>query len=93
MASEMVSEHTAPQRRTAGACNFVDADYEPFMPHLSFSEDDLNKYHPSIEAPDDVDDGREYELDNYDGVFQHGLELVEDIKNKMESQGRRRCEQ
>ena len=68
-------------------------EYQPFMPHLTFTAEELDRYHPSVTAPDDVDDSREVDLDARDEVYQHGLEIVSEIKERMKAEGRRRCEE
>ena len=91
---------TAPSRRQgedkkikiSEANVITDPNDEPFMPHLVFNAEELDRYHPSVSAPDDVDGDREEDIDAGDEVYQHGLKLVDEIKQRMVVQGRRRCE-
>ena len=62
------------------------------MPHLTFTAGEMDKCHPSIQAAEDIGDTMELNNDLKDEVYQRGLIIVEDIRSKMVSEGRRRCE-
>ncbi len=59
------------------------------MPHLDFTGRDLDEAYPSIVAPADdrLDD---VAADEYDAVFQHGLQIAEEIRGQMQEHGRKR---
>ncbi len=59
------------------------------MPHIECSPSELERLYPPIQAPpenqlDDLHD------DSRDGVYQHGLEIAEEIRQQTSEQGRRR---
>ncbi len=62
------------------------------MPHLVFTADEMDKYHPSIQAAEDLEGSTEQDSDLKDEILQRGLVIVEEIRTRMEAQGRRRCE-
>ena len=53
--------------------------YVPVMPHLSYSEHELDQKHPKIQAPDDLqmDDPTD---DAQEAVYQKGLAIAREIK-------------
>ena len=59
------------------------------MPHLLYSEAELDHLYPRFEAPDDerLDD---LQRDTDDHVYQHGLGIAAAIRVETETQGRRR---
>jgi hypothetical protein len=59
------------------------------MPHLSVDKADLDRLYPSLEAPES-DRHDDLHNDARDGVYQHGLQIAEEIRAQSESQGRRR---
>ena len=63
--------------------------YVPVMPHLSYSEHELDQKHPKIQAPDDLqmDDPTD---DARDAVYQKGLEIAQEIQKRAAKEGRRR---
>ena len=63
----------------------------PAMPHLDFTGHYLDEAYPSIKAPLDerLDDLAD---DARDKVFQHGLQIAEEIRSQMHKDGRRRHE-
>ena len=61
----------------------------PVMPHLSVDKADLDRLYPSLEAPES-DRHNDIHDDVRDGVYQHGLQIAEEIRAQSESQGRRR---
>ena len=67
-------------------------ELEPRMPHLDLSAEELDRLHPTLSVPRDVDDGHEDLWDSWDKVLQRGMEIVAEIQSRMETQGRRRCE-
>ena len=74
--------------------NDVEANCEmtpaPIMPHKLYSTSDLDKFHPSIEAPDDENDLDDVDLDERDVVYQHGLRVAKGIHDETATQGRKR---
>lgn len=61
----------------------------PIMPHLVYSQEELDQLYPGLEAPEDeclID----LQDDRTDGVYQHGLAVAEKIKKETLAQGRRR---
>ena len=64
---------------------------EPIMPHLKHKDRaEMDRLYPPIVAADALDDDGEAEADEDDVIFQHGLEIVEGIREKLVSDGRRR---
>ena len=61
----------------------------PTMPHLDFSEEDLERLHPRILAPPE-EPMHDLLKDEHDAVFQHGLKLAEEIQEQTDELGRRR---
>jgi hypothetical protein len=59
------------------------------MPHNEHAADELNRLYPSLVPPPDemLDDG---DADARDGVYQHGLTIAEDIRDKTAAEGRRK---
>ena len=65
----------------------------PIMPHLEHADRaEMDRLYPPITAAEDVEDKGELDKDIEDEVFQHGLEIVESIRQKLISDGRRRVE-
>ncbi len=62
---------------------------EATMPHLIYSEDELNKLYPTLDVPEEenLDDVNN---DEQDMVFRHGLRVAAQIQRETELQGRRR---
>ncbi len=62
---------------------------EPVMPHLSYSESQLNELHPRILAPEDpqLDDLAD---DSRDAVYQQGLKIAGEIQSRATREGRKR---
>ena len=65
---------------------------EARMPHLEMTTIELNRMHPTLSVPRDVDDGHEDLWDSWDKVLQRGMEIVAEIQERMSTEGRRRCE-
>ncbi len=63
----------------------------PYMPHLIFGKEQLDKFFPSIQAAEDLPETLP-QNDLEDEVFQHGLQIAEGIKERMYREGRRRME-
>ncbi len=61
----------------------------PLMPHLTYSDVELDRLYPRLEAPEDeqLDDLQE---DADDHVYQHGLGVAAAIRTETEMQGRKR---
>ena len=65
----------------------------PIMPHLEHPDRRvMDELYPPITAADDVDDQGEINVDKEDEVYQQGLKVVEDIRQKLITNGRRRVE-
>ena len=63
------------------------------MPHLEHADRaEMDKLYPPIVAAEDLDDKGEVDHDEQDEIYQHGLEIVEGIRQKLISDGRRRVE-
>jgi len=62
------------------------------MPHVEHNKAELDKLYPSMEAPADLDGNDETEAENWDTIYQYGLKIIEDIREKTALEGRRRCE-
>ena len=59
------------------------------MPHLEFSEEELEIRHPSLKAP--AEEKLEDHLkDGDDGVYNQGLAIAEKIQEEVDELGRRR---
>ena len=65
------------------------ATMTPVMPHCEHTDGELNRLYPSLVAPPDggLDDG---DVDERDGVYQHGLALADRIREQTISEGRRK---
>ncbi len=63
--------------------------FAPLMPHLSYSEHELDQKYPKIQAPDDLqmDDPAD---DAQDAVYQKGLKIAQEIQERASKEGRRR---
>ena len=61
----------------------------PVMPHNEHSTGELDRLYPSLIPPPDegLDDG---DVDARDGVYQHGLALAEQLREKTAAEGRRK---
>ncbi len=91
---------SAPRRRTGDSSKTtmaeaypLEQEIEPFMPHLTFTQAEMDRYHPSIQAADDLEDSAEHDKDLKDETYQRGLVIVEEIRGRMQAEGRRRCEE
>ena len=62
------------------------------MPHMEFTQQELDSEYPSIVAPEDLDHGDETEHESWDLCQKLGLKVVEAIRNKAASVGRKRYE-
>ena len=63
------------------------------MPHLEHPDRRvMDELYPPIVAAEDLDDQGELNRDEEDGIYQHGLKIVGDIKQKLITDGRRRVE-
>ena len=61
----------------------------PFMPHLRYSEPELLRLYPRMEAPDEVL-AEDLSNDSKDGIYQAGLRIVQEIQAASETHGRLR---
>ena len=61
----------------------------PTLPHLDFSEEDLERLHPRILAPPEelLED---LLRDDHDCVYQHGLDVAKDLQEQADELGRKR---
>jgi len=66
-------------------------DYTPIMPHIDYP-DDMDRLHPSLVVPEDVDDAGETLMDLNDVIFQKGLAIARGIAEATLVHGRRRLE-
>ena len=64
---------------------------DPLMPHLTFSEGELDERYPRLTAPEDehADDPA---IDAADLILQVGQRIAEEIRANMRTGGRRRRE-
>ena len=85
---------SAPQRREgnvqkttmAEANSFTDVDFDgPFMPHLIFAGELLDRYFPSIEAAEDLPENPTHN-DLEDENFQYGMKVAEEIRERMQKE-------
>ena len=91
---------SAPQTRTgqSGKRTIAEADLnltscEPYeMPHIAYDHETMNELYPSIMAPQNVLENEEHEWDTWDKVLAKGEQIVEEIRSRTISQGRKRCE-
>ena len=63
----------------------------PFMPHLRYSEPELLRLYPKMEAPDEVL-AEDLSNDEKDGIYQAGLRIAKGIQTASETYGRLRHE-
>ena len=63
----------------------------PFMPHLRYSEPELLRLYPKMEAPDEVL-AEDLSNDEKDGIYQAGLRIAKGIQTASELCGRLRHE-
>ena len=86
----------APQLRTvpstkvimANTCS-AELEIRAAMPHLEHSKEELDRLHPSISAPEAVDEG-DPQADEREPLLEEGLRLAKDLVKTVEEQGRRR---
>ncbi len=62
------------------------------MPHLVYTQEELEQRHPKLEAPDEelLDSSHEAEADARDSVLQHGLSVARQIEEEITRFGRTR---
>ena len=91
---------SAPQRREGESKKTTMAEaYQleehdgPFMPHLAYSPKEMDRLHPSLIAAEDVEVDTNRQEDLKDEIYCRGLVIIEDIRGRMEAEGRRRCSQ
>ena len=61
----------------------------PVMPHTVLSPDELDKLYPSLSAPEELA-LYDYNRDEDDPVYMHGLSIAEEIQGDVDVHGRRR---
>ena len=59
------------------------------MPHLEHSKEEPDRLHPSISAPEAVDEG-DPQAEEQEPLLEEGLRLAKDLVRTVEEQGRRR---
>ena len=65
--------------------------YNPVMPHLLYPDRaEMDKWYPRLEAADDIEGGQDALRDLEDGVFMEGQKVIENIRNDLVTNGRRR---
>ncbi len=92
---------SAPQTRTgqSGKRTIAEADLNAaeheqavIMPHLEFTREALDVLYPSLMAPQNVQEDEEENWDSWDKVLAKGEQIVEEIRKRTITEGRRRCE-
>ena len=86
----------APQLRTvpstkvtiANTC-LAEVEIRAAMPHLEHSKEELDRLHPSISAPEAVDEG-DPQAEEREPLLEERLRLAKDLVKTVEEQGRRR---
>ena len=61
----------------------------PTLPHLDFSEEDLERLHPRILAPPE-EPLHDLMQDEHDAVYQHGLRVAKELEEQADESGRKR---
>ena len=61
----------------------------PTLPHLDFSEEDLERLHPRILAPPEKP-LHDLLQDEHDAVYQHGLKVAKELEEQADESGRKR---
>ena len=81
----------ATERATMADMNGVSTDEEqdPFMPHTTLPQDELNRYFPSVEVPEAVDAGDPL-ADQVDHTLEAGLRTVDELVKALAEQGNRK---
>ena len=59
------------------------------LPHLDFSEEDLERLHPRILAPPE-EPLHDLLQDEHDAVYQHGLKVAKELQEQADESGRKR---
>jgi hypothetical protein len=92
---------TAPMTRTTetGKKTIAEADlnaaeneHECTMPHLEYNGEALDMVYPSVSAPKDVEAEGEHAWESWDQIAERGKEIVEEIRRRTVTEGRRRRE-
>ena len=88
------------QALTSGKTTIADADLNQLaegigrMPHLEYRNPaELDAAFPSLSVPSDVGDDHEPLWDSWDKILLRGQEIIQEIQDRMTSEGRRRCEE
>jgi len=93
---------SAPMTRQgkSGKTTIADADLHQLaegvgrMPHLEYKTSaELDAAFPSLSVPSDVGDDYEPLWDSWDKILIRGQEIIQEIQNRMTTEGRRRCEE
>ena len=81
----------ATERATMADMNGVSTDEEqdPFMPHTTLPQDELDRYFPSVEVPEAVDAGDPL-ADQVDHTLEAGLRTVDELVKALAEQGNRK---
>ena len=61
----------------------------PTLPHLDFSEEDLERLHPRILAPPE-EPLHDLLQDEHDAVYQYGLKVAKELEEQADESGRKR---
>ena len=72
----------------ADTCS-AEHEVRAIMPHLEYSKEELERLHPSIPAPEAVDEG-DPQAEEMEPLLEEGLRLARDLVKTVEEQGRRR---
>ena len=87
MANSKSEINTAERSSTVGSTGAT-AEYDPevdgvapLMPHTEYSEEQLRRLYPKLEAPeeDTLDDSHDRRTESSDVVLQHGLRVATEI--------------
>ena len=88
------------RRGESGKTTIADVDLNQLaegtgrMPHLEYRNSaELDAAFPSLSVPSDVGDDHEPLWDSWDKILLRGQEIIQEIQDRMTSEGRRRCEE
>ena len=70
-----------------------DSKYNPVMPHLKYGNRiQMDEKYPPLEAAEDLEHFESNDQDKDDEIYQTGQIIIEDIRGRMLSDGRRRIQ-
>ena len=84
-----VSGSTHGSAKPTALLPVLEEETSPSMPHLDYTPEELDRIHPSIEAPSE-EELLDFSDDRSDSVFQKGLRIASEISKESRAQGRRR---